>query len=1150
MTEVVSHRKTLRDRFFKSLSPKLVGDETTNKIQWQKFPQFIAYRLFRLSGELTAIVLGVACLWFGALNSLMARQSVDITGLKPNAQMWFSQAFNGSDAQIGDMSLSWLSASNTILFEATDVLVTHENGAKIETIPRLQTEIPMRSASKGNMMPQRVIIDGGTVTWLRSNSGSIVAGLGTPNTVGKLGPVWRGVSQKPNQRTDISSVETVTITNATAYIIDDADGLELTLRDTDIDFSQTIAGVEIDLTSNIQKEAVNIPLKLKFKTSSDLKDYTVDIVTSGLNPSFFSPKRGRYSGLKGFDSALDIRANLQVDREFGLQIADVDIKAGQGNVKFGEFETDFDSANLAALLSAESQDMEITSIGLSSNKVSFSGAGTLSELGAMTDGNINSSPIFDLAFEDVRIDRTPSLPAPFNFLNMDLSGRLDLDARRLELDRLQVNLGHYEYDLAGSLVQNEDGDWNNITLKGRANGTLTPNDLLSIWPINFAKGARDWIERSVLRASLKNLIFDAVFDENALRTGIPQNEDLTLTFDITDADVKYISTMTPYTNVSGKGILRGNSARFDAVGGNIGSLKLTQAVADIPRLQPKGGDLNISLNGNGTTADMLTLIDQKPFEYPSQFGVIPTSFGGMGEIDMTIKRPLLVYFDRNRIEYKVSGKFTDVTAPIGLGSNKMKNGHVTMTADKNGMTIKGPVDIGPWKTDLNWRKEFDFGKTPIRYQVIGNMDRDTLDGFGIGFREYFEGDIAVKLDALGNGLDLTSAEISADLTDTAIQFGDYWGKSKGSPGAFKGQLKRQIDGAIQFEKMKINAPGLDVAGRVAFAENFKLVEMDLSTTKVLGLIDAAVKMKPDELNEKLSVFVTGDYLDVSDFVSNALSTGQGGIDVPILLTAALKKLALKENYIVDDANVLFSHNGVGITNSRLAAQTNDGELKLQMRSYEEGQPRKIDVNIPDASVAASAFLGLDSIEGGRLQIAAELPPIGQSGALMGVAEIDKFKLIRAPILAQMLSIGSLIGMVDTLSGEGLSFNTFYVPFAYREGELNIRNARVSGPALGMTGDGEIRFKDRLVDIDGTLVPAYTANSLLGDIPVLGSILVGKKGEGIFALSYIVQGDFGKAQVAVNPLSALTPGFLRGIFKPKRDKLPDDVMAEIMAVKPN
>jgi len=149
----------------------------------------------------------------------------------------------------------------------------------------------------------------------------------------------------------------------------------------------------------------------------------------------------------------------------------------------------------------------------------------------------------------------------------------------------------------------------------------------------------------------------------------------------------------------------------------------------------------------------------------------------------------------------------------------------------------------------------------------------------------------------------------------------------------------------------------------------------------------------------------------------------------------------------------------------------------------------------------------------------------------------------------LLSLGSLTGLMNTLGGSGLKFDTFTVPFSLSGEALKIQDARISGPALGMTGNGQIRIADRTLDFDGVLVPAYTANSMLGDIPVLGDLIVGKKGEGIFALNYTVKGSFDKTQIAVNPLSALTPGFLRGIFKPKREKLPDEVMARIEAVKP-
>jgi len=78
-----------------------------------------------------------------------------------------------------------------------------------------------------------------------------------------------------------------------------------------------------------------------------------------------------------------------------------------------------------------------------------------------------------------------------------------------------------------------------------------------------------------------------------------------------------------------------------------------------------------------------------------------------------------------------------------------------------------------------------------------------------------------------------------------------------------------------------------------------------------------------------------------------------------------------------------------------------------------------------------------------------------------------------------------------------------------------------------------------------LVPSYTVNSILGDIPLIGNIMVGKKGEGMFALNYSVKGPFAKTQVSINPLSALTPGFLRRIFDVKRDKIEDPDIVDLI-----
>jgi hypothetical protein len=54
--------------------------------------------------------------------------------------------------------------------------------------------------------------------------------------------------------------------------------------------------------------------------------------------------------------------------------------------------------------------------------------------------------------------------------------------------------------------------------------------------------------------------------------------------------------------------------------------------------------------------------------------------------------------------------------------------------------------------------------------------------------------------------------------------------------------------------------------------------------------------------------------------------------------------------------------------------------------------------------------------------------------------------------------------------------------------------------------------------------------MLGVIPVLGDLLVSKKGEGIFGITYSAHGDADQPDISVNPLALLTPGIVRRIME--------------------
>jgi hypothetical protein len=142
------------------------------------------------------------------------------------------------------------------------------------------------------------------------------------------------------------------------------------------------------------------------------------------------------------------------------------------------------------------------------------------------------------------------------------------------------------------------------------------------------------------------------------------------------------------------------------------------------------------------------------------------------------------------------------------------------------------------------------------------------------------------------------------------------------------------------------------------------------------------------------------------------------------------------------------------------------------------------------------------------------------------AKVRDYRLVDEPAVARFLAAALLTGILDTLRGEGLGFDRAEARGLLRDGELEIRDLRTSGPALGIQARGRIDLDGDRIDLEGTIVPANAINSLFGRIPVVGEILFGP---GLFAARYSLKGPRASPEVAINPLSALAPGVLRNIF---------------------
>ena len=140
-------------------------------------------------------------------------------------------------------------------------------------------------------------------------------------------------------------------------------------------------------------------------------------------------------------------------------------------------------------------------------------------------------------------------------------------------------------------------------------------------------------------------------------------------------------------------------------------------------------------------------------------------------------------------------------------------------------------------------------------------------------------------------------------------------------------------------------------------------------------------------------------------------------------------------------------------------------------------------------------------------------------------ETENFTFSKAALVALVGEESA--GILDTLAqGNTIHFDDMDAIGHYSGGTLNLESSSIRGNAIGVTSSGIIDFRKRALNINGALTPAYGLSRALGSIPIIGTLLTGRKKEGLFAANYQAFGSLDAPEFKIDGLSALAPGILR------------------------
>ena len=307
-------------------------------------------------------------------------------------------------------------------------------------------------------------------------------------------------------------------------------------------------------------------------------------------------------------------------------------------------------------------------------------------------------------------------------------------------------------------------------------------------------------------------------------------------------------------------------------------------------------------------------------------------------------------------------------------------------------------------------------------------------------------------------------------------------------------------------------------------KNFKIIKFDKIVNNYLT--NDQIQNDYSIISKKKNYIITGSTYDGIKLLDNMFNdSGKNFFDIFENLNnkiiVDLKQVYIDQiNYLQDfKASIEFRNNK--IKNLVLDSNfSNNKELKLTINTTKNGE--KVTTLFSDyPKPLVNRYKFIKGFEKGTL----DFQSVKKTNVSKSVLKIDNFKVKEVPALAKLLSLASLQGIADTLTGEGIRFTDFEMIFSNKDNLMTIEEIYAIGPAISILMEGYIET-NKLISLRGTLVPARTINRTISSIPLLGDILVGKKvGEGVFGVSFKIKGPPKKLKTTVNPIKTLTPRFI-------------------------
>lgn len=706
------------------------------------------------------------------------------------------------------------------------------------------------------------------------------------------------------------------------------------------------------------------------------------------------------------------------------------------------------------------------------------------------------------------------------------AGRVDIENLSLDLGGPKVSVQGEVDNLGNGLLA---GGWpQSFDVSTRLTAAAVPIDALPhLWPENVGPHTRHWITTRV-----HDGVIDSMNAVMALHvdTEAPKPVDVTRfegTGSYRNLTIDYFPPLEPARGVNGTVAFDRKHMDFAPTSGHVLDGRATAASVKLYDLDTNDemGDIDVTLSG--PLRDALKVLDTKPLQYAKALGLDAEHARGNFTAHIFFRLPLKHDLNFDEVEYRTEAQLSAVAIPHAFFNRDLSNGEFKMTLDRSALTLDGAAAIDDAPMKLTWVE--NLGKQPLRrrYTVQGRLDDAARTRLGFDFADYatVHGPVDVDL-AYGQRADRRAeASVTANLKDAAVDMPKVdWHKAAGQPAVAKFTLNLAGDQLTQVRNATIVGSGIDAQLSANFDKD------GLSRVDVPHLVagDTNAQFILTRTNNSWTVDVSGPSYDASGLLRD-VSRPSAANPPPLAIRTTLGKLVLGPNRQLTDFSARLQSDGPHWQEAQVDGTLTNGK-KLTVRFGGANGPGKFDLAADDFGALLRVLDVTGDVEGGTFAVKGDAVDEKGKRVLKGTFNGADYRVVRAPLFARLLTLTSFSGVSNLLTGgSGIPFKALQGDIVYGAGGIKIDNMRAYGGAIGINVEGAVDYDAGTLDASGTLVPANILNTVIGDIPLIGNLLVGGEGQGIIGANFRIAGPIANPQIAVNPLSVLAPGFLRNLF---------------------